>query len=81
MRMPTIDVSLTDALQSFVDQQVADSDFETCSEYIQDLISRERDRQKLRDLIMAGVNSPPAVVADDEFFDQLYRRLDSDENQ
>ena len=80
MRMPTIDVSLTDALQSFVDQQVADGDFETCSEYIQDLISREQDRQKLRDLLLEGMNSPPAGVADAAYFEQLRQRVLSQES-
>ncbi len=49
-----VNVSLPDALQSFVDQQVAERGFETGSEYIQALIQREQDRQPLRDLVMEG---------------------------
>ncbi len=79
--MSNVNVTLPDALQTFVDQQVAERGLETCSEYIQDLIQRELDRQKLRDLVMEGVNSPPAGVADAEYFDELRRRVREDDWQ
>ena len=79
--MSTVNISLPDALQSFVDQQAAKHGFESYSEYISDLISREHDRQKLRDLIMEGVNSPPAGVADEECFDKLRERILEHEGQ
>jgi antitoxin ParD1/3/4 len=72
--MTTVNITLPDSLQSFVDQQASERGFDTCSEYISDLISRERDRQKLRELIMEGVNSPPAGVADAEYFNRLRER-------
>ena len=74
-------ITLTEDLQSFVDQQAAERGYETCSEYVRDLIRKEKDRQHLRALVMEGINSPPSVVADDEFFDQLYRRLDDADPQ
>lgn len=73
-----MNVSLPDALQSFVDQQVAERGGETGSEYIQALIQRELDRQQLRDLVMEGVNSPPSGIVDAEFFDQLRKRVRED---
>ena len=79
--MSNVNVSLPDALKTFVDQQVAERGLETCSEYIQVLIQRELDRQKLRDLVMEGVNSPPAGVADAEYFDELRRRVHEDDWQ
>lgn len=79
--MTSMNVSLPDDLQSYVDQQVVERGYITCGEYIRDLIRREQDRQQLRDLIMEGATSPPAVVADDEFFDKLYQRLDKDERR
>ena len=79
--MSNVNISLPDALQSYVDQQVAERGFETCSEYIRDLIQRELDRQKLRDLVMEGANSPPAGVADAEYFDNLRRRVREDDWQ
>lgn len=79
--MSIVNITLPDTLQSFVDQQATKRGFETCSEYIQDLIQRERDRQHLRALVMEGVNSPPAVVADAEYFDKLRDRIRENELQ
>ena len=79
--MSNLTISLPDALQSYVDQQVVERGFETCGEYIQSLIQRELDRQKLRDLIMEGANSPPAGVVNAEYFDDLRRRIREDDWQ
>ena len=79
--MTTVNVTLPDELQSFVDQQVTENGFETCNDYIRDLIQRERDVQHLRDLVMEGVNSPPAGIADAEYFDQLRARFREDERR
>ncbi len=79
--MSNVNVSLPDALQSFVDQQVVERGYETCSEYIQVLIQRELDRQKFRDLVMEGASSPPVGVADAEYFDDLRRRVREDDWQ
>ncbi len=79
--MPNVNVNLSDELRSFVDRQVAERGLETCADYIRDLVQLERDRQHLRDLIMEGVNSPSAVVADDAFFDEILARIDRAEHQ
>ena len=79
--MTTLNITLPDELQSFVDQQVTENGFETCNDYIRDLIQRERDVQHLRDLVMEGVNSPPAGIADAEYFDQLRARFREDERR
>ena len=79
--MTTLNITLPDELQSFVDQQAAENGYVTCDEYIRHLIQRERDIQHLRDLVMAGVNSPPAGVADAEYFDQLRARFREDERR
>ena len=73
--MSNMNVSLPDALQSFVDQQVVERGFETCSEYIRDLIRKDQDRQQLRALVLEGATSPPAGVADVEYFDRLRDRF------
>ena len=73
--MNTIDISLPDDLQAYVDQQVAERGFETCAEYVRDLIRKEHDRQKLRALLLEGKNSPPAGVADAEYFNRLRDRV------
>lgn len=46
--MSTMNISLPDALKSYVDAQVAGRRFGTSSEYVRDLIRRDQDRQRLR---------------------------------
>jgi antitoxin ParD1/3/4 len=68
--MTTMNISLPDELKSFVDGQVAGR-YSTSSEYVRELIRREQDRQKLRDLLLEGAASPPAGPADDAWFEEL----------
>lgn len=79
-RMPTMNVSLPQALKDYVDAQVAARRYGTTSEYVRDLIRRDSDRQELRSLLLAGAESEPAVSAEDDWFDALRdrarRRLD-----
>ncbi len=69
--MSTMNISLPDSLKSFVDEQVAKGGYGTSSEYVRELIRNEQDRQRLRDLLLAGATSPPAGPADVPYFDVL----------
>ncbi len=73
--MATMNISLPDDLRSFVEEQVAGR-YSTSSEYVRELIRREQDKQKLRDLLLEGANSPPAGPADDAYFERLHERVD-----
>ena len=73
--MSTMNVSLPETQKSFVDQQVSERGYASSSEYIRDLIRREQDKQKLRELLLEGMNSPQAGVADAEYFNQLRERV------
>ena len=72
--MSTMNVSLPDGLKSFVDEQVATRGYRTSSEYVRELIRRDRDRQRLRGLLLDGAQSPPASTADGRYFDSLHER-------
>ncbi len=69
--MTTMNISLPDSLKSYVDAQVAARGYGSASEYLRDLIRRERDRQHLRELLLEGAASGPGVLADAAFFDSL----------
>ena len=75
--MSTMNISLPSALKSFVDEQVTTRGYGTSSEYVRELIRRERERQQLRGLLLEGANSPPASLADGAYFDRLRDRLRS----
>jgi len=75
--MPTINISLPDALKSFVDEQVSQRGYGTSSEYVRDLIRKDQDRLQLRGLLLAGAASAPAAAGDAAYFDALRRRARS----
>jgi antitoxin ParD1/3/4 len=72
-----MNISLPDALKAYVDEQVAGRGFGTNSEYVRELIrrDRDRDRQRLRDLLLEGADSAPAAPADGAYFDALRTRV------
>ena len=77
--MTTMNISLPDTLKSFVDAQVGTRGYSTSSEYVRELIRKDQDRQRLRELLLEGAASPPAVTADADYFDGLRNRVrDSD---
>lgn len=72
--MTTMNVSLPDALKTFVDQQVSGRGYGSSSEYVRELIRRDQDRQHLRSLLLEGASSAVAGPADRTFFDSLRAR-------
>ena len=73
--MTTMKVALPNSLTSFVDDQVTTRGYASSSEHVRDLIHKDRDRQRLRGLLLEGVESPPAVAADGDYFDRLRSRI------
>ena len=73
--MSTMNISLPESLKDFVDDQVGARGYSTSSEYVRELIRRDRDRQRLRGLLLDGSASPPAATADADYFDRLRRRV------
>ena len=73
--MTTMNISLSDALKSFVDDQVGAGGYSSSSEFVRELIRKERDRQHLRDLLLKGAASPPGVTGDADYFDALRGRV------
>jgi antitoxin ParD1/3/4 len=73
--MTTMNVSLPEALKSFVDEQVAKRGYGTSSEYVRELIRTDRDRQQLRNLLLDGATSEAGAAADDAYFTNLRDRV------
>lgn len=73
--MSTMNISLPDSLEDFIDEQVSSRGYGNRSEYVRDLICRDRDRQRLRGLLLDGTASAPAVRADDTYIDGLRIRV------
>ena len=73
--MTTMNISLPEALKSFVDDQVSARGYGTLSEHVRELICKDRDRQRLRGLLLEGAASPQAVTADADYFERLRGRV------
>lgn len=64
----TMNVSLPDDLKSFVESQVTAEGYGTSSEYVRELIRRDRQRSHLRNLIIAGLTEGSSHPIDDAFW-------------
>lgn len=73
--MTTMTISLPESLKAFVDEQVGQRGYGSSSEYVRALILREKDRVKLRHLLVAGAASPPTAPADPAYFAGLRARV------
>ncbi|TBV09401.1 type II toxin-antitoxin system ParD family antitoxin [Phytopseudomonas dryadis] len=73
--MSTMNISLPDALKSFVDDQVSQRGYSTSSEYVRELIRKDQDRQHLRGLLLAGAESASTAPVDGDYFESLRARV------
>jgi antitoxin ParD1/3/4 len=73
--MVTINISLPDALKSFVDEQVTRRGYATSSEYVRELIRVDQDRERLRKLLLDGAASKSTAAVDESYFSDLRSRV------
>ena len=70
-----MNISLPDSLREFVDLQVRQSGYGTSSEYVRELIRRDQDRIRLRELLLEGAKAPIVGEADARYFAGLRQRI------
>ena len=73
--MSTMNISLPDALKSFVDEQVTKRGYATSSEYVRELIRADQDRERLRKLLLDGAASKSTAAVEDGYFSGLRSRI------
>ena len=73
--MSTMNISLPEGLKTFVDEQVSQRGYGTSSEYVRELIRRDQDRMRMRNLILAGAASGPGARVDQGYFESLRERI------
>lgn len=69
--MTTMNISLPETLKAFVDTQVSNGGYGTSSEYVRELIRKDQDRSRLRELLLDGARSEPVGEFDKTYFDRL----------
>ena len=73
--MSTMNISLPDALKAFVDQQVNGRGYGTSSEYVRELIRKDRDTQRLREMLLDGASSVATAPVYAGYFQGLRDRV------
>lgn len=73
--MATMNISLPDDLKAFVDAQVAEHAYGSSSEYLRQLIRKQRDIEKLRGLLLEGAHSGPGETVTEDTFRQMREEL------
>ncbi len=73
--MAAICVSIPDELEAFVELRVSEGGYGSVSEYVGDLIRRDRDRRQLRTALLEGAESPIIGDADATYFAALRGRV------
>lgn len=73
--MSTMNISLPERLKNSVDQHLQAQGYGTSSEYIRELIRRDRDRVQLRDDLIQGVRSGVAGSIDKTYFASLRKQI------
>ena len=69
----TMNISLPDVMKAFVDEQVRSGGFGTVSEYVRDLVRRdrkERAQDRLAVLLLEGLESGPGEPVSPEFWEK-----------
>jgi len=69
-----MNISLPDDLRDFVNRKVATQSYSSTSEYLRELIRRERDIETLREKLLAGRDSGHAAHIDDAWLAKLRAR-------
>lgn len=70
-----MNVSLPAELKAFADGQVNGGRYGSASEYVRELIRRDQDRSRLRELLLEGAAGPIVGLADEEYFSSLRDRV------
>ena len=73
--MSTMNISLPDELKQFVDQRIQAEGYGTSSEYMRELIRRDRDRTQFRQYVLDGMQSPLVGRVDASYFESLRQRV------
>ncbi len=73
--MSTMNISLPDELKAYVDQRIRAEGFGSNSEYMRELIRRDRDREQLRQYLLDGVSAKPAGRMDAAYFATLRKQV------
>ena len=77
--MTTMNISLPDAMKTFVEEQVRQGGYSTASEYLRELIrdaQKHAAKERLEKLLLEGLDSGPGIEVTPEFWAEARRELE-----
>lgn len=77
--MTTMNISLPEALKSFVDEQIASGGYSTASEYVRGLIrdaQKQAAQERLEAALLEGLESGEPIPVTAEFWEKRRRELE-----
>lgn len=76
--MTTMNISLPDELKLWIDQQVQKRSFASSSEYLRDLVRRQKDIEEFHGLIQEGLASGTSAQSYDDWLSDLKSQYSAD---
>ena len=74
--MTTLNISLPESIQAFIEQQVAKGDYRTVNEYILHLIRQEQAKiARVESLLLDGLDSGEPMEVTDEWWEKKRAQL------
>ena len=71
--MATMNVSLPDAMKSWVEDQVRTGQYSNVSDYVRDLIRQDHEIRDKRDILTRALESGESSGVSDRTIDQIWR--------
>lgn len=72
-----MNILLPDTMKEFIDTELNAGSYSSASDYVRELIRKDqvaKAEASLREMILTGLNSGPAVAADEGFFKRVEER-------
>lgn len=77
--MATMNISLPEAMKTFVDEQIGNGGYSTASEYVRELIRQAQKKaaqQRLEMALLEGLESGEPIPVTPEFWEKRCRELE-----
>ena len=75
MAAPTLNLSLTEDLERFIDAQVAEGGYATANDYVRALVEREKAMARAQGLFDEAEASPLGPPVDDAYWERQRERI------
>ena len=76
--MNTIQISLTDEIQKWIEREVQIGGFATLGDYVQELVREAKERQEVEDQLLNGLQSGELQNATPQWWRELRTEIESD---